>query len=263
LPDPRKNKEYISLLLLLAVFLFLGLTTAKLVGYALYGSPSQFVRGENSAANASSEENLKAYREQNQEITSALKKKNLFYAPAKPPGPPTSCQAIFGDEAYIQYEKKFKWYKVGDTIGEHGKVTGIEATYVKLEWKGKEKKLAPIAVAESSGPKAVKPKSSETKREASSAMKGKKKTEESKGKVVKSASGGSDDLSWFDADVSPETRAKLEQMWAMMPDAMKENAKQEWLKMTDAEKDKAIEELENMPDNVAEMMEEQMQRRNR
>jgi hypothetical protein len=258
LSDPQKNKEYVSLILLLAVFIFSGLTAAKLVGYALYGSPSNSVSGENSAANGFSEENLKAYQEQTKEVTSALKKKNLFYASPKPPGPPTSCQAIFGDEAYIDG----KWVGVGAKLKAGAILKKIEATYVIIEHEGKEKKLAPIAVAESSGPKAAKPKSSESKSVPSSEKKG-EKTKEGKGEVVKSASGGSDDLSWFDADVSPETRAKLEQMWAMMPDAMKENAKQEWLKMTDEQKEKAIEELENMPDDALEKMEEQMQRRNR
>jgi hypothetical protein len=151
--NKRRQNEAMSLLLLLVLFVFSGLTAGKLVGYAMNNSSPRSALEANSCTKESTEENLKKYREQNKEVAGALKDKNLFYEPPKPPGPPTVCQAIFGDEAYIQYEGNFKWYKVGDKIGEHGKLTGIEATYVKIDWKGQESKLAPIAAAESSGPK--------------------------------------------------------------------------------------------------------------
>jgi hypothetical protein len=166
-----KNKsEVMSLVLLLAGFLLLGLTSAKLVGYVLHPGSTDYVSAENSAADVSSRENLKKYQEESKKVTSALKKKNLFYELPKKPEPPSSCQAIFGDEAYIDG----KWFKVGATLRAGAKLKTIEATYIIIEHEGKEKKLAPIAVAVSSGSKTVKPKGSESKRVSSATMVGKK-----------------------------------------------------------------------------------------
>ena len=260
MPKPQSKNEYLSLILLVTVFVFSGLTAAKLVGYAMNGNPSHYANGENSNTEESSAEILKNYQEQNKELAGALKKKNLFYAPPKPPGPPTVCQAVFGDEAYIQYEGKFKWYKVGDKIGEQGKVTGIEATYVKVDWKGEEKKLAPIAVVESSRPEptGTEPSVPKGPKVPSTGMKPVEK--KGQGTVAKTTSSGGEDFSWLGVELSPELQGKLERMWAMIPDEMKEQAKQRWLNMTDEQKEEALKELENMPDNIEEMMEERRRR---
>jgi|GEM_PF-380836 len=246
-----KKTEKMSLVFLLAGLVFLGLAAGKLVGYAMNNSSSRSVMEAHVGTKENTEENLKKYREQTKEVADGLKKKNLFYEPEKPPGPPSVCQAIFGDEAYIQYQGKFKWYKVGDKIGEHGKVTGIEATYVKVDWKGQEKKLAPIAVAEPPrpGPTATKP-------TVTKGPKIKSVGAAPKAKTVKPISEEEDEFAWMGIELTPEQREKLKRLWALMPDEMKEKAKQEWQNMTDEEKEKALEEFENMD---IDMMEEQMQ----
>ena len=260
MPRQQSKNEYFSLILLMTVFVFSGLTAAKLVGYAMNGNPSHSVNEENSNAEESSAEILKNYQEQNKELAGALKKKNLFYAPPKPPGPPTVCQAIFGDEAYIQYQGKFKWYKVGDKIGEHGKVTGIEATYVAVDWKGQEKKLAPIAVAESPRPGPTDAKSSASKGPKKPSTGSKSVDKKGKGTTAKTPFGGEDEFAWLGVELSPELRSKLARLWAIFPDEMKEKAKQDWMKMTDEQKQEALKEFENVD---IDMMEEQMQRMQR
>jgi len=245
---------------LVILFVFSGLTVGTLVGYAMNRSSSRSGLEAKAGTNESTGENLKTYREQNKALAKALKDKNLFYAPPKAPDPPTVCHAIFGDEAYIQYEGKFKWYKVGEKIGEHGKVTGIEATYVQVDWKGQEKKLAPIAVAEATRPGPTDAKLSSSKGPTKPGTAIKPVDRKGKDATAKKTSEGLDELSWFDGNVSPETRAKLERLWSLMPDAEKERAKQEWVNMSDEEKDKALKELENID---IDMIEEQMQRRNR
>ena len=136
----RKN-EVFSLVLLVSALIFLGLASGKLVGYALdagvAANPKEGL--ENSTTNEG--EALKMVQAQNKKVVDGLKQKNLFYAPPKPPSAPSSCQAIFGDEAYIEG----KWVKVGATLTAGAKLIAIEATYVEIEHEGKKKKLAPIA----------------------------------------------------------------------------------------------------------------------
>ena len=248
--------EYLSLILLLVLFVFSGLTAGKLVGYAMNSGSSQSGIEANSRTNESTEANLKKYQEQNKELAKALKDKNLFYAPPAKPKPPTSCQAIFGDEAYIDG----KWVKVGATLKAGAKLIAIEATYVVIEHEGKETKLAPIAVAETSrpGPTSAKPSSTKGPKIPSTGIKAVDK--KGKGITAKTTSGGGEDFSWLGVELSPELQSKLERMWAMMPDEMKEQAKQRWMSMSDEEKDEALKELENMPDNMEEMMEERRRR---
>ncbi len=259
LSKSHNQSEYLSLIFLVVLFVFSGLTVGKLVGYAMKSSSSQSGIEANAITNESPEENLKKYREQNKEVAKALKDKNLFYEPPPPPKPPSSCQAIFGDEAYIDG----KWVKVGATLKAGAKLVAIEATYVVIEHDGKEKKLAPIAVAESPRPGSVVAKGSAAKGSLKPGTENKTVTKKGGGATAKPLGGGLEDLSWFDAEVSPETRAKLERLWAIMPDAMKQKAKEDWLKMTDEQKEKAIKELENMPDNMDEILEREMGRRNR
>lgn len=143
----RSKNETLSLVLLLAAVLFLGLAAGKVVGYALAGTTDIKSPGEDTKHNAKEGEALKAVQKKNQEVASVLKKQNLFYAPPKPPSPPSSCQAIFGDEAYIEG----KWVKVGATLRAGAKLVSIEATYVEIEHEGKKKKLAPIAAVITDG----------------------------------------------------------------------------------------------------------------
>jgi hypothetical protein len=250
------KSEYLSLILLLVLFVFSGLTAGKLVGYAMNNSSSRSAIEANSSTKESTEENLKKYREQNKEVADGLKKQNLFYAPPPKPEPPKSCQAIFGDEAYIDG----KWVKVGATLSAGAKLIAIEATYVVIEHEGKESKLAPIAVAESSrpGPNDAKPSASKGPKEPGTGMKPVDK--KGKGTTAKTTSGGEDEFAWLGVELSPELRSKLARLWAIFPDEMKEKAKQDWMKMTDEQKQEALKEFENID---IDMMEEQMQRMQR
>jgi len=256
MPKAQRNKEYISLIFLLSVFLFSGLTVGKLVGYVMNNGSSQYVNEAESGTNESTDEKLKEYREQNKEIAKALKGKNLFYAPPKPPGPPTSCQAILGDEAYIDG----KWVKVGATLRAGAKLIAIEATYVVIEHEGKEKKLAPIAVAESSRPGSTRAKSSVSKAPRVPGKGIKPVDKKGKGTTDKTTTGGGEDFSWLGVELTPELQSKLARLWAMMPDAEKGRAKERWMSMSDEEKDEALKEFENID---IDMMEAQMQRMQR
>lgn len=253
--NTRRKNEAMSLVLLLVLFVFSGLTAGKLVGYAMNSGTSPSGIETNSRTQESTEENLKKYREQTKEMAKALKDKNLFYAPPAKPKPPTACQAIFGDEAYIDG----KWVGVGATLKAGAKLIAIEATYVVIEHEGKESKLAPIAAAESSRPQPTRDKPSAPKVSKVSG-KGRPVVKKGKGTTDKTTSVAGEDFSWLGVELSPELQDKLARIWSMMPDAEKERAKQEWLNMSDEEKDKALREFENID---IEMMEEQMQRRNR
>ena len=254
--NKRRKNEAMSLVLLLALFVFSGLTAGKLVGYAMNNGSFQSAIEANSRTKESTEENLKKYREQNKKIAKALKDKNLFYAPPAKPKPPSSCQAIFGDEAYIDG----KWVKVGATLKAGAKLIAIEATYVVIEHEGKESKLAPIAAAETSGPKPARTKTSSTKGTKVPGTGIKPVDKKGKGTTDKTTSVAGEDFSWLGVELSPELQDKLARIWAMMPDSEKEQAKEKWMSMSDEEKDKALKEFENVD---IDMIEEQMQRMNR
>ena len=138
----RKN-EVLSLVLLVGAILFMGLAAGKMVGYALAARTEIGFSGEETKLYSKKGEVFKEVQKQNQEVAGGLKQRNLFYAPPKPPSAPSSCQAIFGDEAYIEG----KWAGVGATLKGGAKLIAIEATYVVIEHEGQEKKLAPIAAA--------------------------------------------------------------------------------------------------------------------
>jgi hypothetical protein len=136
----RKN-EFLSLVLLVSAVMLLGLASGKLVGYALEAGVAVNTKAGLETGTANEGEALTLVQAQNKKVTDGLKQKNLFFPPPQKPSPPSSCQAIFGDEAYIED----KWVKVGDTLRAGAEVKKIEATYVEIEHEGKRKKLAPIA----------------------------------------------------------------------------------------------------------------------
>jgi len=131
----------LSLVLLVSAVMLLGLAGGKLVGYALDVGVAANPKAGWVNGTANEGQALALVQAQNKKLVDGLKQKNLFFAPPKKPGPPSSCQAIFGDEAYIEG----KWVKVGDSLRAGATVKKIEATYVEIEYEGKSRKLAPIA----------------------------------------------------------------------------------------------------------------------
>ncbi len=89
------------------------------------------------------------YFEKSRKIAEELKKKNMFSPPAPEKHPVSSVSGLLGDGAIING----KLYKVGDKIGD-AKVVAIGATFVKIEWDGKEKTFSPFDVGVSAGPSA-------------------------------------------------------------------------------------------------------------
>ncbi|MBN1844562.1 MAG: hypothetical protein JW810_02685 [Sedimentisphaerales bacterium] len=244
--NATSNKHrYVSGILLAAALILLGLTAAQLIGYMSEGGADEAApadaRAPDSPVHQAADKALAHW----QETADTLQKKNLFLPPPAPPKRPEICEAILGDQAYIDGD----WRKVGDTLSAGAKLIAIEATYAQIEHEGKTYQLAPIAAASSapSGPAGPKPPAD---RDSAGPAKP-APADQGKGKppaAASSAASADDPFAWLGVELSPELREKLEKMWAMLPDEQKEMAKQKWMNMSDEEKEKALEELENMPD---------------
>jgi len=158
-----------------------------------------------------------------------IKKKNLFSPPKKERFPVKKVTAIFGNSAFING----KWYKAGDKVGDANVVT-IAATYVKVEWKGKEKVFSPFDVR-APEPKKEKPRPKKVEVE--------QKKQEKPEPVVAEANepvAEDDPLAWLGVKLSASVRAKFLEKWNTMTDEQKEQAKEQWSKMSDEQKQEAV-----------------------
>lgn len=181
-------------------------------------------------------------------LAKALKEKNLFVPPPPKPQPPREVRGIFGDRAFINNQ----WYEEGDTIPPGATLKKINATYVILEWEGKEMKLAPIKAIDikprgESGqpePKAGDEKQSEKIMEA---------PEEPEPVAEVAAEEG--EVDWFDEILDQyipgHLQEKARRLWEMLPEGEKEAASQELENASEEKRaemiDEFIERLEMMP----------------
>ncbi len=247
----KKGREYISVVLfaftaVLAVCIFV-----RLIGFYTSNARAERLIGQEADRGRLDPNEMDRFLAKTKELSEELKKKNLFAPAPKEEGHPVKAvTGIFGDEALVNG----KWYKVGDKIAD-AEIIAIEATEVKIKWKGNVKSFAPIAAAVAGGPKAVKKKSEEDEKVAKQTAK-QITTEVDTEQAVEE-----DPFAWLGVELSESLREKIELIWSKMPDEVKEMMKQQWNNMTDEQKQEALEEIDNTPIEEIERELEEMESR--
>jgi len=225
---------------LLAVAGILAITLAvKLTAYNDVSVSGKVAADPNQAV---SENDKKQKDSPSKKIAESLKKKNMFAPPPPPPQPPKAVQGILGDEVLIGGKR----YKAGSTIPPGAKVISIEATCVKIEWKGKEIILAPIKAA-SSANKSKGPPRPHTKSKRSE-RKRKRRPEKPVPAPPANATEntGGDDLDWL--DLPANLKEKFRKFWDKMTPEQQKKSKERWQSMSEEQKQQAIESMSQMPD---------------
>jgi len=221
--------------LLAAAAVLLGASAfAKVAGFYVERGQMQGIAG---FARAEPDPNgLKTCLGEAKKTADAIRQKNLFIKEPPKQNPVKQVDGILGNEAFIAG----KWYKAGDKVGD-ATILEIHATFVKVQWDGKETKFAPIGAA-SSGPSAPPPAAKEAKKE--TAPEAPKPTEVKEVKVEAAAPAEEDPLGWLGVNLSPRLRALLMEKWNGASDEEKAKAKEEWNKMSDDQKQQAIDQME-------------------
>jgi hypothetical protein len=232
-----KNRERISLVLVVAAVLLGAWACAKVAGFYVQRGQMQNVLtvGQGGPDANSLKQSLGAA----QKAANTLKQNNLFVKTPPKENPIKQVDGILGHEVFIAG----KWYKVGDQIAD-AKIVAIEATKVEIAWNGKKTSLSPIGAA-SAGPPTPPPVAEAPKKEAGPAPAAKPPET----KVVKAeapAPVADDPFAWMGVKLSAKAREKLTQIWSNIPDDQKEKAKEEWNNMPDDKKEEAIQQLERM-----------------
>jgi len=248
----KKGQEYVSAALfafaaVLAVCIFV-----RLIDFYASNARAERLIGQGSAGGKLDPNEMEKFIAKTKELAEELKKKNLFVPAPKEEGHPVKAvTGIFGDEALVDG----KWYKAGDKIAD-AEIISIEATEVKIKWKGNVKSFAPIATAVTSGPEtAVKKKTEEgDDTAAKKTVKAAVTTERDAGQAVEE-----DPFAWLGVELTESQREKLALIWSKVPDEFKEMMKQQWNNMTDEQKQDALKEIDSASIEEIEQQLDQME----
>jgi len=144
--DFVKNREQQTAIILLTIAAILAVATLiRAVGFAAEWVRVPRIVKNTAAQNNLSGQDLKKHTAKNQEIADVLKKKHLF-SPEPPKPKPPQCAGILGAKALINN----KWYSCGE-VANGAKIIEIAASFVTVEWEGKEIQLKPIQTASKPG----------------------------------------------------------------------------------------------------------------
>lgn len=136
--NTQPKQEPVALLVLTAAVALLALAAGR--GVRTYQTWQTLSQTELSSPTDSNDNSLlEAALAKDKEVAEALQKKNLIAPPPPEQNPVRAVAGILGNEALING----KWHKVGDKVGE-AEILAIEPTFVKVTWKGKESRLAPL-----------------------------------------------------------------------------------------------------------------------
>lgn len=138
----NSNPKQVPLALLLLTVAVVLLALAAGRGVRAFQAWQVMSEAELTPPSDSNESLLEKSLAQDKEVAEALKTKNLIAPPPPETHPIRAVAGILGNEALING----KWHKVGDKVGE-AEILAIEATSVKVSWKGKESVLAPMGGA--------------------------------------------------------------------------------------------------------------------
>jgi len=141
--DELRKKQGLISVSLVGVSALLGvLILIKVGGFFAASASAERLVSYAVGQSKSDPNDTKRYLAKLKEVADELKKNNMFAPPPPKPGMPVrQVTGILGKMALING----KWCKVGDKIGD-AKVLEITPTYVKVEWKGKEKIYSPFNV---------------------------------------------------------------------------------------------------------------------
>ncbi|MHC4616722.1 MAG: hypothetical protein ACYTEQ_03095 [Planctomycetota bacterium] len=238
----KEKREFLSVVFLGVSACLVAAIVLKVAGFFVASARAERLVAKAAAESESDPNETKKYFAKYKEMAEELKERNLF-ARSLPRGHPVSgVSGIIGDSAII----KGKLYKVGEKIGE-AKIVAIEPTYVKVEWRGKEKKFSPFDAKS-----APEPGRQRKKRVAE-----KPKPKENPGPVresvdeeIEAAPAEEDPLAWMGVELSPALRVKFLEEWNSMPDEAKKEAKEQWSKMSDEEKRETVDSMEKNIDKM-------------
>ena len=174
--------------------------------------------------------------DEGRKVAEQIKEDNLFVKAPPKQHPVKQVDGILGSAALIGN----KWYEAGDKVGD-ANIVEVAATYVKVEWEGKETMLTPMG-SKKSGPPAP-PRRPERKREERPAPSRPTETKVEPAKV-EAPPAPEDPFAWLGVELSDRAKQKLAEMWNKMPDEQKAQAKERWNNMSDEEKEKAVGEIE-------------------
>ena len=205
----RIRENYLTRLLQGISVVMLVATVWLVVGAFTATSKAQTVIEAAMSGTANDPNVLTAHLAARKEAVEELKKNNIFMPPPPEPKTPT-VSGILGDKALING----KWYGKGeDAAG--AKILAVEATQVRIKWKGKKMTLAPMAVRtsdrSSGGPR--RPSDRRRRRQPRPAQ-------------AEPPTAGNDDLAWM--DVPDRLKARFGRRWARMSDERRERFRNRW-----------------------------------
>lgn len=226
--NQKSNQNLVSVGVLAVSVALCALIAVKVAGFLENSASAERLMDGCVVLSSPDSNDAKELFSKSKEMAEEIKKKNLFFKPKKERNPVKKVTAIFGDSAFVNG----KWYKVGDKVGD-ANIVEIQPTYVKIEWKGKEKIYSPFDVKVEERKK-EKPRPKKVKVE-------KKKVEPKPvEKEVVKATDEDDPLAWLGVKLSASMRAKFLKMWNTLTDEQKEQTKERWNNMSDEEKEEAI-----------------------